>query len=57
MRALFERFRKEVLALDPCVTEEFLKLYVACKAETKGPDIRRGYAADPEHDDEERRAS
>ena len=33
-RELFEAFRKEVLALDPCVTEEFLKLYVAYKAET-----------------------
>jgi predicted transport protein len=34
MREVFEAFRKEVLALDPCVTEEFLKLYVAYKAET-----------------------
>jgi predicted transport protein len=33
-RDLFEAFRKEVLALDPAVTEEFLKLYVAYKAET-----------------------
>ena len=33
-RRLFELFRKEVLALDPCVAEEFLKLYVAYKAET-----------------------
>ena len=32
MRALFEAFRKEVLALDPCVTESFMKLYVAYKA-------------------------
>ncbi|RIJ28447.1 GmrSD restriction endonuclease domain-containing protein [Henriciella mobilis] len=31
---LFGAFRKEVLALDPCVTEEFLKRYVAYKAET-----------------------
>ncbi|MEI7775720.1 MAG: DUF262 and DUF1524 domain-containing protein [Verrucomicrobiota bacterium] len=30
---LFEAFRKAVLALDPCVTEEFRKLYVAYKAE------------------------
>jgi uncharacterized protein with ParB-like and HNH nuclease domain len=29
MRDLFEAFRKQVLALDPCVSEEFLKLYVA----------------------------
>lgn len=34
MRPLFERFRREVLALDPAVTEEFLKLYVAYKAES-----------------------
>jgi uncharacterized protein with ParB-like and HNH nuclease domain/predicted transport protein len=31
---VFEAFRREVLALDPCVTEEFLKAYVAYKAET-----------------------
>lgn len=34
VRPLFDAFRKEVLALDPCVSEEFLKLYVAYKAET-----------------------
>ncbi len=34
MRELFETFRKDVLALDPCVSEQFLKLYVAYKAET-----------------------
>jgi len=39
MRPLFDDFRKEVLALDPCVTEEFLKLYVAYKAETNFVDI------------------
>ena len=39
MRDLFESFRKEVLALDPCVTEEFLKLYVAYKAETNFVDV------------------
>jgi len=39
MRQLFEAFRKEVLALDPCVNEEFLKLYVAYKAETNFVDI------------------
>lgn len=39
MRALFEIFRKEVLALDPCVTEEFLKQYVAYKAETNFVDV------------------
>ena len=39
MRPLFESFRKEVLALDPCVTEEILKLYVAYKAETNFVDV------------------
>lgn len=39
LRELFEAFRKEVLALDPCVTEEFLKLYVAYKAETNFVDV------------------
>ena len=39
MRDLFEIFRKDVLALDPCVSEEFLKLYVAYKAETNFVDI------------------
>jgi uncharacterized protein with ParB-like and HNH nuclease domain/predicted transport protein len=36
---LFDALRKEVLALDPCVTEEFLKLYVAYKAETNFVDV------------------
>lgn len=36
---LYQAFRKAVLALDPCVTEEFLKLYVAYKAETNFVDI------------------
>lgn len=39
MRTLFETFRKEVLALDPCITEEFLKKYVAYKAETNFVDV------------------
>ena len=39
MRGVFEALRKEVLALDPCVTEEFLKLYVAYKAETNFVDV------------------
>ena len=39
LREVFEAFRKEVLALDPCVTEEFLKLYVAYKAETNFVDV------------------
>lgn len=39
MRKLFDAFRKEVLALDPCVSEEFLKYYVAYKAETNFVDV------------------
>ena len=39
MRPLFEEFQKEVLALDPCVSEEILKLYVAYKAETNFVDV------------------
>lgn len=39
MRQVFVAFRKEVMALNPCVTEEFLKLYVAYKAETNFVDI------------------
>lgn len=39
MRDLFETLRKSVLALDPCVNEEFLKLYVAYKAETNFVDV------------------
>jgi len=39
LRPVFEAFRKAVLALDPCVTEEFLKLYVAYKAETNFVDV------------------
>ena len=39
MVEVFETFRKEVLSLDPCVTEEFLKLYVAYKAETNFVDV------------------
>lgn len=38
-RDLFEAFRSEVLKLDPCVGEEFLKLYVAYKAETNFVDV------------------
>ena len=36
---MFEAFRKEVLALDPCVSEEFMKLYVAYRAETNFVDV------------------
>jgi uncharacterized protein with ParB-like and HNH nuclease domain/predicted transport protein len=39
MRDLFQAFRKEVLALDPVVSEEFLKYYVAYKAETNFVDV------------------
>jgi uncharacterized protein with ParB-like and HNH nuclease domain/predicted transport protein len=36
---VFQVFRQEILALEPCVTEEFLKLYVAYKAESNFVDI------------------
>ncbi|MDZ7667630.1 MAG: DUF5655 domain-containing protein [Desulfotignum sp.] len=36
---MFDDFRTEVLALDECVREEFLKLYVADKAETNFVDV------------------
>ena len=39
MRPLFEALRQELLGLDECVTEEFLKLYVAYKAETNFVDV------------------
>jgi predicted transport protein len=39
LQEVFQAFRNEVLALDPCVTEEFLKLYVAYKAETNFVDV------------------
>lgn len=38
-RALFEKFRKEVLALDPGITEDILKYYIAYKAETNFVDV------------------
>ena len=38
-QALFGAFRKEVLAIDPCVSEKILKIYVAYKAETNFVDI------------------
>jgi uncharacterized protein with ParB-like and HNH nuclease domain/predicted transport protein len=38
-RVLFEAFRRAVLALDPCVSEEFFKHYVAYKAETNFVDV------------------
>lgn len=39
MRTLFDQFQQEVLALDPCVTVETLKLYIAFKAETNFVDV------------------
>lgn len=39
MRPVFEALRREILAFDPCVTEDYLKLYVAYKAETNFVDI------------------
>lgn len=39
VRELFFALRKELLALDPCVTEEYLKRYIAYKAETNFVDI------------------
>lgn len=38
-RSLFEALRQQILEIDPCVAEEFLKLYVAYKAETNFVDI------------------
>ena len=38
-KQLYDAFRHEVLALDECVCEEFLKLYVAFKAETNFVDV------------------
>jgi uncharacterized protein with ParB-like and HNH nuclease domain/predicted transport protein len=39
MRELFEAFQASVLKLDPCVTEDILKLYIAYKAETNFVDV------------------
>ncbi|WP_265088306.1 DUF1524 domain-containing protein [Psychrobacter immobilis] len=39
MHDLFQQLRKEVMALDPSVTEDILKLYVAFKAETNFVDV------------------
>ena len=38
-RQLFEALRKEIFALDPCVSEVILKLYIAYKAETNFVDV------------------
>ncbi|WP_058914040.1 GmrSD restriction endonuclease domain-containing protein [Entomohabitans teleogrylli] len=39
INVLFEELRKAILALDPCVTEVFLKLYIAYKAEVNFVDV------------------
>lgn len=39
MRELFNALRQAIVALDPCVIEEYLKLYVAYKAETNFVDV------------------
>ena len=39
MRPVFEAFTAAVLALNPCVSQEFKKLYVAYKAETNFVDV------------------
>lgn len=39
MRDVFDMLRQAVLEIDPCVNEEFLKLYVAYKAETNFLDV------------------
>ena len=39
MQPVFDSFRRAVRALDPCVSEEFLKRYVAYKAETNFVDV------------------
>lgn len=39
MRPVFDVLRREILALDPGITEEVLKLYIAYKAETNFVDV------------------
>jgi predicted transport protein len=39
MRSLFNELRKEVMALDPSVTEEVLKMYIAFKYDTNFVDV------------------
>jgi uncharacterized protein with ParB-like and HNH nuclease domain/predicted transport protein len=39
LRELFEQLRIAVLDFDPCVSEDFLKIYVAYKAETNFVDV------------------
>lgn len=38
-RAIFDKFRREVMAFDDCVSEEFLKRYVAYRAESNFVDV------------------
>lgn len=38
-KKLFDEFRRKVKGIDPCVTEEFLKIYIAYKAETNFVDV------------------
>ena len=39
MAALFQELRQRIIGIDACVTEDFLKLYVAYKAETNFVDV------------------
>jgi len=39
LRNVFDEFSKQVIAIDPCVTREYKKLYVAFKAETNFVDV------------------
>lgn len=39
IRHIFDALRREILALDPGITEEVLKLYIAFKAETNFVDV------------------
>lgn len=39
MAPLFQDLRQRIIDIDPCVTEEYLKLYVAYKAETNFVDV------------------
>ena len=39
MQPLFQKLQKEILSLDPCMTEEIVKSYIAYKAETNVVDI------------------
>jgi uncharacterized protein with ParB-like and HNH nuclease domain/predicted transport protein len=39
LREVFNEFSRQVKSIDPCVSQEFLKLYVAFKAETNFVDV------------------